>query len=213
MTLQEVLWKYSWYQSFRSAARATRSVYQIHQWENCGKQGPPPHAIKQRVLKKFAEDLNLRILVESGTYHGDMIDALKDSFDTIYSIELSAKLYDKACWRFRRAKHIKLIHGDSGTELETVVQRLDGPALFWLDGHYSAGPTAHGELSTPIFDELRHVLTAKEKRHVMVIDDARCFGMDADYPSIAELSEFIRRLRPDVQVDVEYDSIRVLHRE
>ena len=31
------------------------------------------------------------------------------------------------------------------------------PAIFWLDGHYSAGITAMGEQATPIFKELTHI--------------------------------------------------------
>jgi hypothetical protein len=211
MRLHETFWQYGWYQSLRSTLRANRSTHQIRQWETGGRVGPPPHAIKQQVLRNYAKDFGLKILVESGTYHGDMIDGLKDLFDIIYSIELSKELYEKACWRFRSAPHIRLIHGDSGTELQKVVRNLEGPALFWLDGHYSAGPTARGELSTPIVNEVRHVLSANEKRHVMVIDDAHCFGTEHDYPTIAELSEIIRCLRPDAQIAVECDSIRVLH--
>ncbi len=213
ISMQDVFWRYSWYQSLRSAARAARALHQVRHWEHLGRCGPPPHTIKQQVLKRYASQYGLRILVESGTYHGDMIDALKGSFESVYSIELNTTLFDKACWRFRREPHIKLINGDSGNELQTVLQKLEGPALFWLDGHYSAGVTGHGALSTPILDEVRHVLTASERRHIMVIDDARCFGSEPDYPTISELSEFIRGLRPDVQVEVEYDSIRVLVRE
>jgi hypothetical protein len=213
LMLQDVLWKYSWFQFLRSVAKTKRSPRQIHQWEVGGKQGPPPHAIKQQVLRMFGDAHGLKILVESGTYRGDMIDALKDSFETIYSIELSEPLYKKACWRFRGLPHITLINGDSGREILNVVRQLKGPALFWLDGHYSAGPTAHGELSTPIFDELRHVLTARDKRHVILIDDARCFGIERDYPTLEELTQFVTQLRPDLQVSVEYDSIRVFPRD
>lgn len=213
MSMQDAFWRYWWYQSLRSAAKAARAPHQIRQWEHLGKCGPPPHAIKQQVLKHYASQYGLRILVESGTYHGDMIDALKGSFETIYSIELNTTLFNKARWRFRAEPHIKLINGDSSKELPAVLQQLEGPALFWLDGHYSAGVTSHGDLSTPIFDEVRHVLTARESRHVMVIDDARCFGSETDYPTISELTEFIRGLRPDLQVEVEYDSIRVFARE
>jgi hypothetical protein len=44
---------------------------------------------------------------------------------------------------------------------------------------------------------------------VIVIDDARCFGRDPDYPSLRELREFIRSKRPDAEVEVEDDSIRI----
>ena len=51
----------------------------------------------------------MKILVETGTYRGDMLDAMKDSFDTLYSIELSKELYDLARSRFKNVRHIQLI--------------------------------------------------------------------------------------------------------
>ena len=207
--LQQLLWRFDWFQSFRSFARATRAPSQVKEWESSGRKGAPPHSIKQKVLKDYASRFNLRILVETGTYHGDMIDALFHSFDSLYSIELSVNLYNKAKWRFRNQPKVKLINGDSGEMLAKLVSTLDGAALFWLDGHYSAGPTAHGVLSTPIYNELAHILSANEKRHVIVIDDARHFGVEKDYPSIEEITAFVKKSRPDLSVRVDCDSIQV----
>ena len=57
--------------------------------------------------------------------------------------------------------------------------------------------------------ELTHILASRKHSHVIVIDDARCFGTEPGYPSIPELEKFIRSLRPDVAIAVEHDSIRV----
>lgn len=210
--LQQLLWGFDWFQAMRTWARAARAPTQIQRWKAEGRKGAPPHAIKQQVLKDYAARHNLKILVESGTYHGDMIAALKDGFDKLYSIELSAALYNKAKWRFRNDLNVHLINGDSGEELEKLVPQLEGPALFWLDGHYSAGPTAHGTLSTPIYNELKHILSASEKRHVMVIDDARHFGTEKDYPSIEDIIAFVKGIRPDLAVYVDSDSIQIYPR-
>jgi hypothetical protein len=70
------------------------------------------------------------------------------------------------------------------------VRRIDQPALFYLDGHYSGGITARAAKDTPIYEELSHIFE-HDPRHVIVIDDARCFGRDPDYPSLHELREFI----------------------
>jgi hypothetical protein len=78
-----------------------------------------------------------------------MVEAMKDVFEQIYSIELSRDLYEKAMKRFTGVTHIRLIRGDSGKELGRVVNEIDRPALFWLDGHYSAGVAAKGEKDTP----------------------------------------------------------------
>ena len=170
---------------------------------------PPPHIIKQRVLRRYAEEYSLKILVETGTYYGEMVEAMKNYFYRIYSIELSEQLFDDVKKRFKSAKHIELIHGDSGKELKNVIKKINKPALFWLDGHYSAGVTARGEKDTPIYEELHCILNAKNLGHVIIIDDARCFGTDPAYPSLEELKEFIRSKNPNVKIAVQDDSIRV----
>ena len=48
---------------------------------------PPPHVVKQRVLREYAERYELKVFVETGTYRGDMVQAMKPLFDKIYSIE------------------------------------------------------------------------------------------------------------------------------
>ena len=50
---------------------------------------------------------------------------------------------------FRGRSHIQLLQGDSATILSSLVETLTVPALFWLDGHDSAGNTGPGEASTP----------------------------------------------------------------
>ena len=186
---------------------------EISKWERNGKPVPPPHLIKQKTLRIFAEKFGLKILVETGTYYGDMVEAMKNDFDQIYSIELSKKLYEKAKKRFIREEKVKLIYGDSGTELGKLINKIESPALFWLDGHYSEGVTARGDKDTPIYEELSHILDAQEKRHVIIVDDASLFGSNPAYPSIKELSDFIKSKKPDAYITVEDDSIRVTPNE
>ena len=77
-------------------------------WEKRGRADQAPHIIKQRELRRFAENYGLRILVETGTYYGDMVEAMKSFFDRIYSIELSAELYERATKRFYGNKKIEM---------------------------------------------------------------------------------------------------------
>ncbi len=181
-------------------------------WERRGRVDPPPHLIKQRTLLEHAERFGLKILVETGTYYGDMVEAMRHRFDRIWSIEVSSELYEAARARFRGAKHIELIHGDSGQELQRVLAKVDQPALFWLDGHYSAGDTSKGVKETPILEEIEHILSAPDRGHVIIIDDARLFGADPAYPSIEELRRLIVARRPGSDVHVQDDSIRVTPR-
>lgn len=189
--------------------RKIQEEYELIAWKRKGKPAPPPHIIKQQAIRDYAKRFGLKYLVETGTYCGDMVEAMKDDFDRIYSIELSEELYEKVKKRFEGSETIELIQGDSGIELKNVINRIDQPALFWLDGHYSAGVTARGDKDTPIYKELDHILNAQNRGHVIIIDDARCFGTDSAYPSIEELSDFVKSRRPDASITVQNDSIRI----
>lgn len=188
---------------------ALRQRREIKDWERSGRPAPPPHAVKQRTLREFSERFGLKVLVETGTYYGDMVDAMKHHFNRIYSVELSKELHQKAKTRFAGYDWIQIIHGDSGIELGKIVPMLDQPALFWLDGHYSAGVTARGDKDTPIYEELAHIFNSALSGHVVIIDDARCFGTETDYPTIEELTKFIKSNNHNTEVEVKDDSIRI----
>jgi len=207
--LIKIIKKTSLYSRLRIITLKRRQKKELLEWEQEGRPVPVPHIVKQRTLQEYSKKFGLKSLVETGTYRGDMLDAMKDSFDNLYSIELSKELYNLAKSRFKDAKHIQLIHGDSGTEIGNVIAKLEEPALFWLDGHYSGGVTARGRKETPILEEIDKILSAKESRHVLIVDDARCFGSDPAYPSIKELTDFIISKRPNVDILIEGDSIRV----
>jgi hypothetical protein len=144
--------------------------------------------------------LHIDTLVETGTYMGQMVDAQKGFFKTIYSIELSTDLHARAVKKFRRYDHIRLIQGDSGERLAEIVDALTGPALFWLDGHYSGGITALGSKECPIIEELGHILRSRYS-HTVLIDDARLF-VGGEYPTIAELERLL-----GVKLPVENDIV------
>ena len=182
---------------------------EITEWESKGRPVPPPHIIKQRTLQEYAKKYSTNIFVETGTYYGEMVYAMKDVFNHIYSIELGDALYENAKKRFEGYNHIEIIHGDSGKKLNDIMSNVDGPALFWLDGHYSEGVTVRGSVDTPIREELLCILNAPNLRHVIIIDDARNFGTDPAYPSMEELNELIHSKRSNVDIIVENDSIRV----
>jgi hypothetical protein len=185
---------------------------ELAHWEASGRPAPPPHIVKQRALRYYAKSYGLRILVETGTCYGDMVEAMKADFDRIFSIELSRNLYETARARFEGVEHICIISGDSGTELGKVMSEVDLPALFWLDGHYSAGVTARGSKDTPICEELNHILSAPDRGHVILLDDARCFGTDPAYPTIEQIEDFVRSRRADAEIVVQDDSIRITPR-
>ena len=185
-------------------------IKQLKDWEINGCVGSPPHIIKEKVLIEHAQKYNLKILVETGTFYGDMVDALKNNFEKIYTIELDKFLFKTAKKRFEKENHIEVIQGDSGKKIKEVIKKINEPTLFWLDGHASGGETAKGEKDTPIYEELKVIFESKDFGHVIIIDDARCFGNDPDYPTLQELKEFIFSEKNNVVITTECDSIRII---
>ncbi len=173
---------------------------------------PPPHIAKQEMILKYASRFNARIFVETGTYMGYMIDAMKDKFSELYSIELSKYLFDRAVNKFREFPHIHFINGNSGIEIPGLLAKLNQPTLFWLDGHYSGGVTAKADLETPILKELSTILNHPIKENVILIDDARLFNGTNDYPTIDQLQGFLKNYSTDLEMEIEQDIIVITRR-
>ena len=179
----------------------------IADWKNNGCLIPPPPLIKQEIIKKYAKKYRMRVFVETGTYMGNTIEACKDTFDRIISIELNRNLHKRAKDKFLANNHITLYQGDSSDVLPAILAGIPEPALFWLDGHYSGGITSRGKLSTPIMAELQHVFSHTIDRHVILIDDAHCFTGDDDYPTIDTLMQFVLEKKPFYDFFVQHDII------
>lgn len=178
-------------------------------WENSARPVPAPHIVKQRIILAYHSAFGTETMVETGTYQGDMVYAMKDSFKNIYSIELSEQLYDRAKLRFRDFRHVQILHGDSGEVLPQILSSINTRCLFWLDGHYSAGFTAKASIETPIMKELATILAHRVKGHVILIDDARCFDGTHDYPTLAELRKLVEVSMPGCSFWVSNDVIRI----
>jgi hypothetical protein len=182
---------------------------QYAEWERNGKPSPPPHIVKQRAIEEFRKRFNTETLVETGTYLGDMVEAQREKFKKVYSIELSEKLFSKAVKRFRSFPHIKILQGDSGVVLNKLMPDIDKPALFWLDGHYSGGITALGAKECPVPEELETILKSPLS-HIILIDDARLFNGTHDYPTLDEIKDIITKANRIYSMDVRDDIIRLI---
>jgi hypothetical protein len=178
-------------------------------WEKQGRPSPPPHIVKEELIRDYAKTFNTHTLIETGTYLGDMVHAMRKSFSRILSFELDEKLARDAQKRFAGDHHIEIIQGDSGKLLGDYLAKINEPCLFWLDGHYSGGVTAKGALETPIKNELGFIFTHAVDRHVVLIDDARCFTGENDYPTLDELQNFVAERKPNHKFSMEHDVIRI----
>jgi hypothetical protein len=190
-----------------------RKKYEATKWAMKGCPVSPPDMIKCNTVKEYAENFKLRVFIETGTYLGQMIDETRSNFDEIISIELDKDLFERAKNKFTDAKNITLLQGDSAELLPKCIKEIKRPILFWLDAHYSAGFTTKGNLSTPITREIKSILEHPlNAEHVILIDDARCFNGEDDYPTIKELKHLVINKNPDFILDIKNDIIRIHRR-
>ena len=162
---------------------------------------------KQGIVERFQKEYGYNVLIETGTFLGDMVEAQRNNFKRIFSIELQSDFAEKARERFKDVGHIKILQGDSGRLLKTILTEIKEPAIFWLDAHYSGGLTAKGDKECPIYEEIDAIFATKEN-HVLLIDDARYFNGQGDYPAIDQLTRYIRDKDPRYKVSVDNDIIR-----
>jgi len=194
---------------------SARARLRITQWRLRGKPVPPPHYYKQQVVRGTARDYGLKDLVETGTFLGDMLAAMRDSFDNLTSIELSEELYDHVRRRFADDDKITLLQGDSKDRIAEVAASLERPALFWLDAHYSGAwhddfdETAGGDRDKPIYSELAAIF-AKGIPHVVLIDDARLFDGREGWPRLDDMLAFIEESAPERSALIADDIVRIL---
>ncbi len=194
-----------------------KSIKHYWDWIESGKPVPPPHIVKRMTVLEYANRFNAETFVETGTYLGDMVYAVRNSFKEIFSIELSKHLYDLVKKRFAEYDHIQLINGDSYDELKNVIDRIGGTCVFWLDGHYSGGITAKGKKDAPIIEEINAIFDSDLDNYVILIDDARTFsgggvcpiGNKNDYPTIKQIQKIVHDKCDDYVINTKDDIIRV----
>lgn len=176
-------------------------------WILRGRPERSPHLLKQKVVRTYGEKFRLKTLVETGTYYGEMVAAMKNRFDRIYSIEFMPELAERATKKFASNPHIQIFCGDSRVEMPKVLALLTGPALFWLDAGYYGWVGKQGDqqrLSAELDMILSHPFP-----HVILLDDARGLTGRDSIPSVADVKAHIEAKFPKRQVEVQFDIMRV----
>jgi hypothetical protein len=175
-------------------------------WE-LGRTQNPPHYLKRKMVLSYRRKYSLAVFCETGTYLGEMVRGVRKEFREIHSIELDAKLFRLAQSQFRRYPHVRLHQGDSGELLGQVTAGISDPCLFWLDAHYSGGITAKQGVETPIEREIQAIRTHYVRGSVILIDDARCFTGEGDYPAYATVAALLKTVDANFEVGIEQDAI------
>jgi hypothetical protein len=180
-------------------------------WILRGRPSRSPHLLKQKVVREYGEKFKLRTLVETGTYYGEMVAAMKNRFDHIYSIEYVPALAERAMRKFARDEHVRIFCGDSRVVMPEVLALLAGPALFWLDAGYY-GWVGIRSNEQRLSAELEMILSHPHP-HMILLDDARGLTGRDGIPSVDDVKAYVESKFPQRLVEVQYDIMRITLRE
>lgn len=195
-----------WKRTAKPLVEAARTVgFLAAVWK--GRYRPATHAVKMRILRSWVPDAAAMTFVETGTFVGDTVLALRHSFKRVISIEIDPALHQIAKSRVSGVPNVEMVLGDCVVELPKILSQLDGRAAFWLDGHWSGGVTGRGALDDPILVSLNQIGSHPNKNHVLFIDDARAFQGGNTAPDLVEVLLAIRAINPNYKILVQNDII------
>ena len=177
-------------------------------WKLRGEPERSPHLVKQRAVLEYARRYGLRGLVETGTYYGEMVAAMKGHFDEIHSVEYDSRLAARAQKKFERQAHIHIHQGDSQQVVPEILRSLHQPVLFWLDAGYYGWAGLQGD-KRRLTSELEAILRHPVAGHVILMDDARGLNGQNGAPTVADLMARIQAEFPGRRAEVKHDILRI----
>jgi len=195
---------------FRSAKRWRDRLRNERRYLEAVRRGEyalPPQSVKLAVLERNVPDPRPRVFVETGTYHGETVAAMKALYASVISIEIDDALYQKARAKFAGDANVRIVHGDCVRELPAILAALSEPAVFWLDGHYSGAGTGKGELEDPILVSLDQIATHPAKEHVIFIDDARNYDGREGGPDLSAILSRLKKINNRYSLRIQSDII------
>ena len=179
--------------------------------------------LSPQFVGEISARFGLVTFIETGTYKGDTVFSLKNIFEKLVSIELSADLHKSARQRFRNEQKISIVRGDSAEALAQALAKNNRRALIWLDAHYSGHGTVRGENNTPIIRELSALENYSAGNDVILIDDFRLFWKVNDgfakhdsisgYPTATAIVERIQKIGDGYDCFVMLDALLAISRK
>jgi hypothetical protein len=158
-------------------------------------------SVAPRLAAALRDQLELRRAVETGTYHGNTARILGGIFDEVVTVELSRELAARAASALADMPSVRVVNGDSRAELGGLADR-ELPTLYFLDGHWSGGPTAGVNAECPVLEEIA-ALADGHPRDCVFVDDARLFAAapppphkSEQWPTLMEVLDALRQIRP-----------------
>jgi hypothetical protein len=167
-----------------------------------------PHSYtKFRIISGIQKRFRANAFIETGTYLGVTTRRCAPLFEQVYTVELDVALASKASEFLKSRDNIKVIQGDALEILPRIYQEETGDVIVFLDGHFSGGDTACGNIPEPALEELKILGKYKDRTVAVIIDDFRLFGTEPGFPTKSSLFEVIEEQFPGFNITVFLDQI------
>ena len=120
-------------------------------------------------IKRIIDKLNIKTVIETGTFKGFTTKKFSELAEEVYSIEIAEEIANQAKSYLSDCNNVKLLKGDSATVLPVLLQFLkcDLP-LFYLDAHWYN--------YWPLLTEITTISQYFKENCVIVIDDFQVPG-------------------------------------
>jgi hypothetical protein len=171
--------------------------------------------VPERLISELIGNFPIKTFIEMGTYKGATAEWAARNFANVITVEAAHSIVELARQKLGALPNVRVLHADSRQVLPAICSELLEPAIFWLDSHWSGGATAGIEDECPLLEELSIVLL-NQPEHILLIDDARFFLCAPAYPltpeqwpSLSEIINVVKQLRPNYDVWVVDDVILV----
>jgi hypothetical protein len=172
-------------------------------------------------LRDFAltlkEKLNINTFIETGTFKAETSLWASDNFNQVYSIEAYYPLHERAKKISEHKTNLTFIFGDSGEQLEKLLNQITEQSIIWLDAHWCGGAKIEDLGTTkecPIKEELA-AIKAHNHNHIIMIDDAKFFTGIPPYPHTMQqwprIDEIKKMLPAQYQIVIWNDAIICAH--
>jgi hypothetical protein len=172
----------------------------------------PSEDYKHATILEYARRFQTNVFIETGTYLGDTVQAVKNCFSQVYSIELGPNLYQNAWKRFAHDPNVTILLGNSEEVLKQLLPMITERPLFYLDSHFKYDADSPEAALNPTLGELDAIFTLCPNS-VVLIDDARLFtGKPLQpncSPEISVLEKYVKERMPNWVFEVEQDIMRL----
>ena len=140
---------------------------------------PAPRVAKLAVVERALSMMVTRTdtIIETGTGHGDLACLLRNVFNRVVTIELSASFVEVRKRLYGTLPKVQTLVGDSRECLPALARDIREPAVWYLDAHYChlRSLPADGDDDVPLMEELA-IISARPQADAVIVDDVHAFN-------------------------------------